>query len=303
MIFVTHRVRRGAQEPLDLPVAARGAACWYSAGTRRRCASRCAWSRRSAPARCSTRLNDFGKVVVGNADGPGAAGYLHHGRLPGAAGQHRPGRARRRDLPRHGQALARRIRAQGLHAVEARAGADLRGHLPRVAAAHLFRRAAGALRCSPMPTWRRRPTSRCSCCSWCASASSSPRRCAASRTTPRSRTSNLIALAINAALIVTLMPDTASGARRSASSSARPGRRSTSGARVLKRYQLPLSELCQWGKLGLALASSLVALAALHASQLYLPRGALGSARRSRGVRAGVHGSPRASSCARNTAT
>ena len=44
------------------------------------------------------------------------------------------------------------------------------------------------------------------------------------------------------------------------------------GSRVLKRYQLPLSELCQWSKLGLALASSLVALAALHASQIYLPR-------------------------------
>jgi hypothetical protein len=48
------------------------------------------------------------------------------------------------------------------------------------------------------------------------------------------------------------------------------------GARVLKRFKLPLSELCQWSKLGLALASSLVALAALHASQLYLPSTPLG---------------------------
>ena len=45
---------------------------------------------------------------------------------------------------------------------------------------------------------------------------------------------------------------------------------------MLKRFQLPLSELCQWSKLGLALASSLVALAALHASQLYLPATPLG---------------------------
>jgi hypothetical protein len=45
---------------------------------------------------------------------------------------------------------------------------------------------------------------------------------------------------------------------------------------VLKRFKLPLSELCQWSKLGLALASSLVALAALHASQLYLPSTSLG---------------------------
>jgi hypothetical protein len=49
------------------------------------------------------------------------------------------------------------------------------------------------------------------------------------------------------------------------------------GSRVLKRYQLPLAELCQWGKLGLALASSLVALASLHASQLYLSRSAPGA--------------------------
>jgi hypothetical protein len=45
---------------------------------------------------------------------------------------------------------------------------------------------------------------------------------------------------------------------------------------VLKRFQLPLSELCQWSKLGLALASALVALAALHASQLYLPSTSFG---------------------------
>ena len=36
---------------------------------------------------------------------------------------------------------------------------------------------------------------------------------------------------------------------------------------LLKRYNLPLSELCQWGKLGLALAASLVALAALYGTQ------------------------------------
>jgi O-antigen/teichoic acid export membrane protein len=49
------------------------------------------------------------------------------------------------------------------------------------------------------------------------------------------------------------------------------------GSRVLKRYSLPLSELCQWGKLGLALGSSLVAIAALHATQMYLPGTAVGA--------------------------
>ena len=77
------------------------------------------------------------------ADGPRATGYLHHGRLPGAAGQHRAGRAGGRDLPRHGEALAEGSGA-GPAAVEARAGADLRRHLPGLAAAHVFRRAAGA---------------------------------------------------------------------------------------------------------------------------------------------------------------
>ena len=61
------------------------------------------------------------------------------------------------------------------------------------------------------------------------------------------------------------------------------------GSRVLKRYQLPLSELCQWGKLGLALAASLVALAALHASQLYLPQTPLGMRGRRRASSALVY--------------
>jgi len=46
------------------------------------------------------------------------------------------------------------------------------------------------------------------------------------------------------------------------------------GGRLMKRYQLPLSEICQWGKLGLALLATLAAVAALHVSQLYLPHGA-----------------------------
>jgi phytoene/squalene synthetase len=49
------------------------------------------------------------------------------------------------------------------------------------------------------------------------------------------------------------------------------------GSRVLKRYRLPLSELCQWGKLGLALMASVVALAAMYATQVYLPDTAAGT--------------------------
>ena len=42
------------------------------------------------------------------------------------------------------------------------------------------------------------------------------------------------------------------------------------GTRVLKRFQLPLSELCDWSKLGLAFLASLVGIAAVHLSQIYL---------------------------------
>lgn len=42
------------------------------------------------------------------------------------------------------------------------------------------------------------------------------------------------------------------------------------GARTLKRFQLPLSDLCQWSKLGLALLASLAGIAALHVAMHYL---------------------------------
>ena len=53
--FRHHRLRRSAEESAGSTCGCAAAACWYFAGTRRRCASRFAWSRRSAPARCSTR--------------------------------------------------------------------------------------------------------------------------------------------------------------------------------------------------------------------------------------------------------
>jgi O-antigen/teichoic acid export membrane protein len=89
---------------------------------------------------------------------------------------------------------------------------------------------------------------------------------------------NLVALLINAALIVTLMPRYGLWGPTLGLVIGQIWTSIYLGSRVLKRYQLPLSGLCQWSKLGLALASSLVALAAMHAAQLYLPDSALGVA-------------------------
>jgi O-antigen/teichoic acid export membrane protein len=89
---------------------------------------------------------------------------------------------------------------------------------------------------------------------------------------------NLVALVINAGLIITLMPKYGLWGPTFGLIVGQTWTSIYLGSRVLKRYQLPLSELCQWGKLGLALISSMVALAALHASQLYLPDGTFGVA-------------------------
>jgi len=87
---------------------------------------------------------------------------------------------------------------------------------------------------------------------------------------------NLIALLINAGLILALMPRFGLWGPTLGLLIGQTWTSVYLGSRVLKRLKLPLSELCQWSKLGLALASSLVALAALHASQLYLPSTSLG---------------------------
>jgi O-antigen/teichoic acid export membrane protein len=88
---------------------------------------------------------------------------------------------------------------------------------------------------------------------------------------------NLVALIINAGLIITLMPEYGLWGPTLGLIVGQTWTSIYLGSRVLKRYKLPLSELCQWGKLGLALVSSLVALAALHASQRYLPGTAAGT--------------------------
>jgi O-antigen/teichoic acid export membrane protein len=83
---------------------------------------------------------------------------------------------------------------------------------------------------------------------------------------------NLIALLINAGLVITLMPKFGLWGPTLGLVIGQTWTSIYLGKRVLTRYRLPLSELCQWSKLGLALAASLAAIAALHASQLYLPR-------------------------------
>jgi O-antigen/teichoic acid export membrane protein len=87
---------------------------------------------------------------------------------------------------------------------------------------------------------------------------------------------NLMALAINAALIITLMPRYGLWGPTLGLVAGQYLSSIYLGTRVLKRYQLPLAELCQWSKLGLAMLASLVGVAALHVSQHYLHHDALG---------------------------
>ncbi|HEY6126441.1 MAG TPA: oligosaccharide flippase family protein [Steroidobacteraceae bacterium] len=82
---------------------------------------------------------------------------------------------------------------------------------------------------------------------------------------------NLIALVINATLIVTLMPKFGLWGPTLGLVVGQTWTSFYLGSRVLKRYKLPVSELCQWGKLGLALMASVVALAAMYATLFYLP--------------------------------
>jgi hypothetical protein len=43
---------------------------------------------------------------------------------------------------------------------------------------------------------------------------------------------------------------------------------------MVRRFRMPVSELCQWSKLGLAMLASLAAVAAMHAIHVYLPSAA-----------------------------
>lgn len=84
-------------------------------------------------------------------------------------------------------------------------------------------------------------------------------------------TANAVSLVLNAALTVGLMPYYGLWGPTLGLVVGQTWTSIYLGHRVLKRYQLPLSQLCQWDKLGLSLGASLLGLAALHASQVYLP--------------------------------
>jgi O-antigen/teichoic acid export membrane protein len=77
-------------------------------------------------------------------------------------------------------------------------------------------------------------------------------------------TSNGVALAINAVLIVVLMPHYGLWGPTLGLVAGQMWTSVYLGRRLLRRYGLPLSELCQWDRLGRALAASLLALAALY---------------------------------------
>ncbi len=81
---------------------------------------------------------------------------------------------------------------------------------------------------------------------------------------------NLMALFINAAFIIALMPRYGLWGPTLGLVVGHVWSSIYLGARVLKRFQLPLSQLCQWNKLALALLASLAGVAAVHVTQLYV---------------------------------
>ncbi len=80
-------------------------------------------------------------------------------------------------------------------------------------------------------------------------------------------TSNAIALAINAALVILLMPRYGLWGPTLGLVVGQVWTLFYLAKRLMSRYGIPLGELCQWGKLGLSLAASLLALGALYATQ------------------------------------
>jgi O-antigen/teichoic acid export membrane protein len=84
-------------------------------------------------------------------------------------------------------------------------------------------------------------------------------------------TSNAVALAINIALIVALMPRFGLWGPTLGLVVGQMWTGPYLIKRVMLRYHLPLSQICQWRKLALAVAAACLALAALHVTQLTLP--------------------------------
>lgn len=84
-------------------------------------------------------------------------------------------------------------------------------------------------------------------------------------------TSNAIALVINAAFIIALLPRFGLWGPTLGFVVGQMWTSLYLGRRLMKRYALPLAEICQWGKLGLAMTASLLSLGALLGTQAAVP--------------------------------
>jgi O-antigen/teichoic acid export membrane protein len=89
--------------------------------------------------------------------------------------------------------------------------------------------------------------------------------------------SNAIALGINAAFIVALMPHIGLWGPTLGMVVGQVWTGFYLARKVMQRYNVRLAEIGEWQKLGLAFAASLVALAAMHGAMLYLPHGVVGA--------------------------
>jgi O-antigen/teichoic acid export membrane protein len=88
---------------------------------------------------------------------------------------------------------------------------------------------------------------------------------------------NLVALLINLGCIVTLMPAYGLWGPTLGLVLGQFWASTHLGIRMVKRFNLPVSQLCQWGKLGLAMLASLAGVGAMHVTRAYLPDSAPGS--------------------------
>jgi O-antigen/teichoic acid export membrane protein len=85
-------------------------------------------------------------------------------------------------------------------------------------------------------------------------------------------TSSAVSLGINIALIVALMPKYGLWGPTLGLVAGQIWSGFYLGRRVMQRYKVPLGEIYQWRKLWLSLLASALALGAMHAVILYLPR-------------------------------
>lgn len=88
---------------------------------------------------------------------------------------------------------------------------------------------------------------------------------------------NLVALAINATCIVTLMPRYGLWGPTLGLVIGQFWASFHLGVRLVRRFGIPVSEVCQWNKLGLALLAAMTGIAAMHVARSWLPDTAAGA--------------------------